>query len=258
MSGAYLALEVPDDQLIGAIAEEQSVGDAALDGLERAALTADDPLQSAAWALAIGRCGRRESGPVLQSLRAHLVDRKAPEAVQAIELAMDLLPMLPPERLERAERGYRWTPPGAEEAVYIEDPLAAHWHAQGAWGPPLRPNLELPPRLGHEDGIELLAHADRGGVVVVLLRGPSGRPEPALRLCRAGFARDAALHTLVRWSQVEGMGFMDGPAGSRTVALEVDGRIQALPPTRAGSAERLSELMQALARRGRGPEAATP
>lgn len=259
MTGAYYALEIADDRLLGAIADEQNLTDSGLDAMEAAALEAEDPHHAAALALAVARAGRRSSGRTLASLRRRLLEHGHAEAARAVEIGMDLLPLQPPHRLERAERGYRWTPPGDEGApeVYVEDPLAAHWHAAAAWGPPLRPNLEMPAFLWRRaDDAQALRHTSEGGVVVVLFReGLSGAP-PALRLTRAGFARDAALQSLTRWAEIDGLGFMEGRR--RQAAYEVQGRAHALPADPEPGTEALFEFMRRLSRLGRGSPESTP
>lgn len=254
---AHLALEIPDDQLVGAIAREQALSDATLDGMEAALQREPDPDRAAALALSVGRAGRRGSARVLAEVRGRLQAMGARDEALVLELSLELLCLRPGPQVEAAERGYRFHVPREKEPVYVEDPVAAHWHAANAWGPPLRPNLGRSARLflSDEDGPWALRHAEEGGVVVVLLSGQTPGPAPAaLRLTRAGYARDAGLRTLIRWSEVRGFGFMEADGRARSVAVEWSERIDSLPAPRGPSPSALQELMRQLAARGRGQE----
>lgn len=226
------ALELPDDARLGAVAAEASIGDAELDELERALRAPDlDVHARLGAAFRVARAGRRRSGPALAELRRDLASAGRADEAKVALAALDVLALRPPPRLERADRGYRWR--DQEVELYIEDPLAEHWHAAGRWGPPLRPDLERPPRFfgAFADPRELAAFAADGGVVVVTFAPrPGWRTAPrALRLTRAGFARDAALTTMIRWSELRSVGWMDD-GHARSVAYELRGeREEGLP-----------------------------
>lgn len=236
----YLALEVPDDERLGAIAKEASVSDADLDAIERELSGGElHPRIEAALAFTLARAGRKSSGEALGALRKRLLDAGEQELAAAVRVAVDLLPLVPPARVERADSGYRWTGEEGDE-VFVEDPVAEHWHSERRWGPPLRPALDQPclwlgPTTSMDDAEDFCR---RGGVTLAGFASGGA----ALRLCRAGWARDAALHTLVRWVDVASMGW----AGS-AVALEPRGQAAIVLPARASCGDApLFDLMRRL------------
>lgn len=237
------ALEVPDDARLGALAAEASLTDPGLDALEaRVSDPSEDLHARLGTALQVARAGRHRSGPTLAGFRRELLDRDHRDEARVVRAAIDLLALHPPARLERADRGYRWRDEEAE--IYVEDPLAEHWHAAGRWGPPLRPDLERPPRYfgAQSDEDELRRFALDGGIVVVTYERGG---QPALRVTRAGFARDAALSTLIRWSDLASWGWLEGARG-RSLAYEVRGQSEAaLPPAPSCGDERLLALIRA-------------
>ncbi len=217
----YFAVEISDDRRVAAIAREAELTDAALDALEEEIRAETDLPSKLALSLTIARAGRRASGGLLAELRRELLQvGKTDEAIVA-GAALDLVPLRPSHRLERAESGYRWQ--DEETELYIEDPLAAHWHAAGRWGPPLRPDFDIAPLFygAHVHHDRALRHAREGGIVVVTVSSMSlvRDVEPALRLTRAGFARDPSLSTLTRWSEVRSLGWM-GEGRERRWAYE--------------------------------------
>jgi len=227
------ALEIPDENRLGAVAAEAALKDADLDALELAlADTAVDVGARLGAAFQLARGGRRRSGPVLAAFRREVLQRGLADEAKVLLAALDLLALHPPARLERADRGYRWQDETTE--LFIEDPLAEHWHGAGRWGPPIRPDLGRSPRFfaAASQAPELARFAEDGGVVVVTFSpsAPWRDAPPALRMTRAGFARDAALTTMIRWSDLASVGWMDRGA-ERAVGYEVRGETErALPP----------------------------
>jgi hypothetical protein len=247
----YLALELADSERLGAIAQEGSLDDAQLDALERA-LPELDPSEGAATAFTLARAGRRSTGPLLHALRHRLLGEGQTDVAQAMVVAMELLPLRPGPKLSRAEAGYRWLDPETGSEVFVEDPLAAHWHAAGRWGPPIRPWLDTAP-LWFDDRVALedaVSAARDGRVVVCTFSTPFGRSAPsALRLTRAGLARDAGFSSMIRWSEVRSLGWVES-GDQRRVGFEA-GALHELPRDPSGGAPRLMALMQTLADRGR-------
>jgi hypothetical protein len=180
-------------------------------------------------------------------------EQRALEA-SVLLLARELTNLRPPAHVERAERGYRRVDVAVGETLFVEDPIAAHWHRDGRWGPPLRPDLDRAPVLARPDhGVDALASIVRDGrIAIVTFRGPRiwGGPDPALRLVRAGLARDAALRSLVRWSDVTSVGAVDR-WGVRRAAFESGGRLEVLPPRPAISIDDLIALMTQLLKQAR-------
>lgn len=260
----YLVREIPADALFGAIAEEASLRDADLDALEARleSSEATDPGELSAIALAVGRAGRRRSAGPLQRARARLESLGRPVEAQAVTLAMDLLRPRPlPARVSRADSGYVHRDITGGIELFVEDPVAAHWHAKGRWGPPLRPDLDRTPLAATSArGVDgLAAEALDGGLVVVCFkpRRLLGGPQAPLRLTRAGLARDPNLRTLVRWSQVRSVGVVVR-GWTRSAAFEVEGEpLEILPPHPSLDVDALVELMTVLleTERGRPPGA---
>jgi len=122
----------------------------------------------------------------------------------------------------------------------------------GRWGPPIRPDLDRPPRLfgPRADDDPIGAFAAEGGVVVVpFSASPYWRPAPtAVRVTRAGFARDAALVTLTRWADLASLGWIEHGM-HRNLAYEVRGESErGLPPSPICGEDRLMALFERLLR----------
>ncbi len=263
MTATYVRLDLDEGRLLRSVTEEGSITDADLDELEDRILHgALEPSLVASLALTIARAGRPKSIWALKSARSRLVAARRDTEVQVLDLALDLASSPVPSRLERGESGYRWTPPASltsaradAEPLYVEDPIAAYWHRRDRWGPPLRPDPSRPPRVATAPGpVEpWLAEIEDGGTVLVCFEPawPWTRPEPPLRLVRAGMARDAALTVRVRWSQVGSVGKV---TRGRTVraAYEVHGEPrEMLPREPAIGVDALVALMSKLVERSR-------
>jgi hypothetical protein len=252
----YLVLEVPDDALITAIAEERSMIDADLDDLERRILSPSiDPQLASAIALTVARAGRGSSIETLRIVHARLLQQQRAIEASALLLARELCNVRPPPSVERAERGYRRTDVALGETLYVEDPLATHWHRQGRWGPPLRPDPDGVQHFlrGGEAIDEIASAIDDGAVAIVAFRAGRvlGRPHAALRLMRAGLARDVGLTTLVRWSNVSSVGMVERWR-TRRVAFETGGGpLEILPSDPSLPADDLLALMTRLLKRAR-------
>jgi len=238
----YFALEVADDRRVGAVAAEWDLNDAALDGLEAELRSAPEDA-AASGALVLGRAGRPSSASSLRALRARL---SGPHA-RAVALAEDLLQLRPPARLEQAEAGYRWTDPGDEEVVFVEDDLAGHWHGLGRWGPPIRPWLDSPLVEVQEDGDpeRLIAYAMEGRRLRVGFQREGLHRPPDLILTRAGFGHDPDCGDLVRWPRVTSVGFLEGRR-RRVAWSEADERPRPLPARPRCGLDTLSTLFQGL------------
>lgn len=249
----YFARHIPDDERIRAIAEEAALTDRDLDGIEARMLASDDAGEVTALALTIARCGRRSSAKALRAARQHAtttVDQTV------LDLALELLTPRPrPAYLQRADEGYRFTPGGGVE-LFVEDALAAYWHHRDRWGPPLRPHLDGRwSAAGQGDRVEALAaDALDGGIIVVTFQPGRlfGGPQPALRLTCAGFARDAALRSMVRFGDLSSVGVVT-KRKRRLVAYEVRGEaLTILPPKPSIPVDDLVALMGRLLQRARG------
>ena len=245
----YLALEVPDDELVGAIAQEAALNDPGLDALEAQLAAPDlDPGEAAAVALTVGRAGRPRARGRLEALRARLVAAGHEDEAWAVSLASALLAPRPEGVVERADEGYRMQV-GASR-LYVEDPVAAYWHRRGRWGPPIRPDLERGPRLLRGAGrVEAAAAQARDGAVLVVTFRPHrwfGVSEPPLRLCRAGLSRAPDLQGLVRWAEIGSLGRLESTKGARVAYAGPDGVARGLPAAPSIPAEDLLTLMERL------------
>lgn len=204
-----LALEVPADRLITAIAEEAAIADADLDAIESRLISPiTTPGETAALSLTLGRAGRVSSNRALGSARNRIAG--TPEA-KAITVALELLSVAPPRWLTRAELGYRRVDPITGEELFIEDPLAAHWHHEDRWGPPLRADVTTPCFAAElEPDVSQIVERVRAGSIALVTfaaaRVVSRRIDPALRLARAGLTQDASMRHLVRWTGVRSIG----------------------------------------------------
>lgn len=251
-SSAYLSLRVPDDALLGAIAHETALSDAKLAGFVEA-MTAEgaDPAEAVALALTVGRAGHPGSAAALLALEARLAARELLAEAKAVRLARALLELRPPPSVSRGEEGYRFEE--ADGELWIADPVAAHWHRQGRWGPPLRPDPDRPQVVARGEGqvVTLFGRAMAGDTILVSFEPPRLAREvaPALRLTRAGLSRHPALRELVRWSELRSVGRVEG----RGVAAyePASGAPVALPPRPSIPVEELVDLMGRLLERSR-------
>ncbi|MEQ9498929.1 MAG: hypothetical protein RIT81_18765 [Deltaproteobacteria bacterium] len=211
------------------MAQEAGITDPALDGIaEDLADSELAPDRRAQLALTMARAGRAEDRAVLAPLSgegAHAM---------AYELARSLLAPNP-SNVERADSGYRFV--SGEDVLYVEDPVAAHFHAKGRWGPPLRADPRGPWRLARGEVSSLIDAASEGECVVVTLRHDGART-PALRVLRAGITRDASLRSIVRWPAITGLGRM-----GEGVAFEQGGAPHALGVADEFSSEQLLALL---------------
>ncbi|MCK6552772.1 hypothetical protein L6R52_43515, partial [Myxococcota bacterium] len=174
--------------------------------------------------LTIGRAGRASSRGTLAAARAALEARGRPDEASAVDLAMELLETRPPSSIERADRGYRRVDAARDVELFVDDPLAAHWHLVHRWGPPLRPDPDATTVEARADAdVEELVREAREGKIVVVPFAPEGRllhtPEAPLLVVRAGFARDRAFGDLVRWSELASIGIVER-RGARHVGWE--------------------------------------
>lgn len=249
----YLALEVPDDQLLAYLAQEGGLTDVALDALE-AQLDdrALDAGEAAAIALTVGRAGRDSSRASLLRL-ADRLKADNPSEAEAVRLAEAILALRPAPHVERADSGYRMHVNG--EVVFVEDPVAAHWHRAGRWGPPIRPDLERAAVMARGQGRSddwYQAAAD-GRIVVVTFepRRFIGPPQDPLRLTRCGFTRDADLQRIVRWSEVESLGTWSRDGQDRVGFTRRAHEAEGLPPRPSIPPSELLEVMERLLKQSR-------
>lgn len=245
----YLALEVPDEELLGSIAQEAALTDLGLDALEaQLAAPGLEPGEAAAVALTVGRAGRARSRLTLEALRTRLLEAGREDEAWAVSLASALLAPRPGAVVERGDEGYRMTVGGTR--LYVEDPVAAYWHRRGRWGPPIRPDLERAPQLlrgpAQVDGA--VAAARDGAVLVVTFRPRRwfGPGEPPLRLCRAGLSRSPGLEALRRWSEIGSLGRLESDRGARVAYAGPDGAPVGLPEDPSIPGEDLLALMERL------------
>jgi hypothetical protein len=249
----YLALDIPEDELSAAIAQEAAIRDDDLDDLERRLATAE-PASAAALALAIGRAGRSESADAIHRALEQVNGAGRSLEAAAIQMALDLLPVAPPSSIERGERGYRRVDASRDEELLVEDPIAAHWHHLGRWGPPLRAEPDRPQRFlqGDIDVERAVDEAQKGRILIVGFR-PSPwriRPHAPLRLMRAGLSRDARLAMMVRWSRVRSVGAVEGRRGPRA-AFETGNTVEPLPWNASIPVPLLIDLMTRLLKHAR-------
>lgn len=251
----YLELQVPEEQLLGFLAQEGALNDAALDALERQLDDAEtEPGEAAGVALTVGRAGRASSATALVRVEARLKAAGAADEARAVALARALLSPDPEgQGVERADSGYRWTT--EREVLYVEDVVAAHWHRQGRWGPPLRPDLHRPAQAltGPEQvdaGYEVAAD---GRVAIVTFRAPRWRRSvhAPLRLTRAGLARTPDLSDLVRWSAIASLGQLAHGDQARLAYARHGGGPIGLPPDPSIPADDLLALMSRLLKQSR-------
>lgn len=256
MTATYVRLDLDEGRLLRSVAEEASITDADLDELEDRLLHgALDPALMGSLALTIARAGRPKSAWALKSARSRLLGMHRDTEVQILDLALDLVVTPPAARLERGEAGYRWSRPGGQEPLYVEDPIAAYWHRRDRWGPSLRPDPARSPLVAAGPGpIEpWLAEIEDGGTVLVCFRPtwPWVAPEAPLRLVRAGMARDVGLTVQVRWSQVGSVGQVTRGRLTRA-AYEVHGSPrETLPREPVIGVDALVALMSRLVERSR-------
>jgi hypothetical protein len=245
----FLAVEIPDDRIAFAIAEEAAIADRDLDAIEaRLARGEGQPAELAALALTLGRAGRRESAPALEAVEARLFAGGRTLEAQAAHLARELL--APPAWLERAERGYRRIDPRSHEELFIEDPLAAHWHHLRRWGPPIRAESSAP------HFTELSAGANeriaRGEIALVIFDATRRfkRLERPLRLARAGLSRTATFDDLTRWTAVRSVGITERRLTQHASYELAHGERIVLPAQKSVAAlvALMTELMQAARR----------
>lgn len=250
----YLALEVPEDQLLAYLAQEGGLTDVALDALEAQLHDSTlDPGEAAAIALTVGRAGREASRPVLRQLRTRLQAGGSPDEAEAVRLAEAVLHLRPAAFVERGDQGYRMVVDGHE--LFVEDPVAAHWHRAGRWGPPLRPFVQRPEVLARGEGRadEWYQVAADGRIVVVTFtpRRFVGAPEPALRLTQCGFSRHADLTQMVRWSEVESVGSLCRNDQQRVGYTRRGREAEGLPEHTSIPTHELLEIMERLLKRAR-------
>lgn len=235
MAEDQLVLEIPEQELWRAIAQEGALADADLDALERRLVDeTEDPGIRAALALTIARAGRTHSGAALAQARRTLTSQQRPREALALGLALELLAIPPSPRVERADRGYRYTEPLTAHVLYVEDAVAAHWHRLDRWGPPLRPDPARSPWLAKGPGqVEAALERALAGETVMVVHQPRpfGAPEPPVRITRAGLARDARLTLRCRWSEVRSVGFVSRRR-RRAVAFEARGEPVVILPER--------------------------
>ncbi len=245
MASLYQSIEVDDAQLLLAIAQEAAIDDRDLDAIE-AQLPAASVEEALGLALTLGRAGRPSSRGSLQQLHDRIPD---PGLRCAIRLAMALL-STHPEGVEQAESGYRFS--YGSDTLFLEDPLAAHWHGQGRWGPPLRPDLERAAHVAQFGGFtEALGAALEGRAVIVTFRREPWQPPVApLRLSRCGFSRDPTFRAMVRWSQIRSLGKIEGEPPKLACETSADAVIE-FPENPSIPTAELSSLMERLLKQAR-------
>jgi hypothetical protein len=248
---SYLSVEIASDRLLLAIAEEAALRDRDLDAIEHDLSAPNlDGGRAAALALTLGRAGRPTSRDVLAGLVLRLEQGGRTAEADATRLAIELLQLRPPPHVERADSGYRRSDPaGRGEELFVEDPIAAHWHHARRWGPPLRPDLDAPVIVAREaERVAEYLHDVREGRIVLVYfvpPHPFARPEPPLRLLRAGLTRDASLNTITRWSRIRSVGEAER-RGTKRAAYERGDSLEVLPERASLPSDALIELMTVL------------
>ncbi|MBI2376082.1 MAG: hypothetical protein HYV07_18960 [Deltaproteobacteria bacterium] len=224
----FLALDLPEDELLAAVAREAAFIDADLDALERALSEAVSASLMGAMSLALGRAGRPESAAALALARARLVNAGLALAAEVVELAEGVLSSAP--EVERAEAGYVFTKVG-REPLYVEDPIAAYWHRRNRLGPPIRRERGAPGRVFEGKGAsEPLLRAVAEGEVAVVGFEPgtlAERAPPSLWIHASGVARTPDFSHGRRWTQLKSMG-----RAGRSIALAPRDQILWVLPAR--------------------------
>jgi hypothetical protein len=230
----YFSVDVPDAEIIWAIGKEAALDDAAIDSIEAGLRDSEASLAAlAASALVLGRCGRKSSKPCLEALRLTRFAESQDQAAVLI-LAAALIDWRPRPWVERADSGYRVKMSDGRD-LFVEDPLAAHWHHAHRWGPPIRPRIDAPFQVvSHPDELDdAVCHALDGGVVVVALRERElwsvRGARSALYISKAGFAYRPDLSDLIRWSQLSSLGSCAHLFGSRIAYRLRNGRLVKIP-----------------------------
>ena len=218
----YMARELPESELLPTIIEEANFSDNKIRKLEGLLLLNEelDAGQRACFALTLGRCGWGRSEGALRQLGSSLIKNGHFVEAQAVRLAIQLLAHEPdPKKVERGEEGYQFREPG-EPVLFVEDPVAAHWHRQDRWGPPIRPARHLPEKSLSEFSTPAHAiDAAMNGEIVSV----TGRKERWL-VTRAWLWSPSSDAPPFRWTRVRSMG-RHGKSGNSAgvLAFESEG-----------------------------------
>ncbi len=251
-SDRYLALELPEEQFLMALAQEAAMTDQDVADLEHRLLHGGpEPGLAAAWALVLGRCGHPASISVLSQVRAHLQQHQCFDQAAAVQLAIGLLARTPKGTIEQADSGYRVA--SKDSFLYVEDSLAAHWHGQERWGPPLRPLWQEPARAASSFAQQsqlLEAASDGYWVEFARPEAPGVALGPAIEglwLTRAGLALDRSYLKFVRWTQVSSLGRTGGD-----FSFQVGSEVIRLPTLVGVSGDELENFFNYLRSRAQG------
>jgi len=219
-----LAREIPETELLNAILEEGNLTDARILGIE-AQLLSDDSLdvgQMACLCLVLGRAGWNRSEGILRQMERRFLKKNHGVEAQAARLSIVLLASLPDARkLKRAEGGYLFHESGQPD-LFVEDPLASHWHRQDRWGPPIRGNAPDQDLVSYDSSLGSKAVDAAMSGHWIQIEGQKG----LWLVSRAGLRKSRNGAALIRWSRVRSIGEMGSNGGSRQLAVEVEG----LPP----------------------------
>lgn len=221
-SSRFVSRYVPSDELLPTIIEEANLDDDGIHEIERLLLTEPslEPEVISSLCLVLGRCGWNRSQGTLRQIENKCKKMGRTVDAHVVRLAMALLSDSPETGfVERADEGYRYSEPGLP-ALFVSDPIAAHWHRQGRWGPAIRPRFDLPTIPAARDlGVSKLAEFVLDGRIVKIARG-----DEVCTMTRAWIHLSGETLAPIRWNRVRSLGRISS-VGAREgkLALEVEG-----------------------------------
>lgn len=218
----FVSRSVPSDELLPTIIEEANLDDDGIFGIEHLLLTSAElePEVLLSLCLVLGRCGwNRSEGTLRQMERKYQNSGKEIDA-HVVRLALALLDESPgAQNVEQADEGYRFSESGSP-TLFVSDPIAAHWHRQGRWGPPIRPRFDAPVvTLEWPFEVSRTTELILDGRIVEISRDDS-----YCALTRAWFRMGANSLSRIRWNRVRSLGrIRSTKTQTEHLALEVEG-----------------------------------
>ena len=212
----FVSRYVPSDELLPTIIEEANLDDNGIIEIERLLLTEPklEPEVMASLCLVLGRCGWNRSRGTLRQMERKCEKMGRTVDAHVVRLALALLHESPDAAfVEKADEGYRYSEPGLP-ALFVSDPIAAHWHRQGRWGPAIRPRFEMPTiPVDQELGVSKLAEFVLDGRIVKIAVG-----DQVCAMTRAWIHLSGETVAPIRWNRVRSLGRI-----SSKLALKIEG-----------------------------------